>query len=104
MAPNIVGKKLVQDEIPSQEINNNIEANAYQKEKIVRQEDLEEKETETSKAVAYGHDHSILIKRKAFRVELVWRNIIAFVILHSSAFYGLYLVFAERAIAEFFYG
>lgn len=105
MAPNIVGKKLVQEEISCQDINNNnnnnnTEAITYQKEKIVRQEDLEKQNA--SQTIVYGEDQ-IVIARKPFRVQLVWRNIIAFIILHSSAFYGLYLLFAERAIAEFFY-
>uniref|UniRef100_A0A1A9WMI9 Fatty acid desaturase domain-containing protein n=1 Tax=Glossina brevipalpis TaxID=37001 RepID=A0A1A9WMI9_9MUSC len=42
--------------------------------------------------------------REPYKVELVWRNVIAFVILHTAAFYGLYLVFAELAILEFLFG
>lgn len=99
MAPNIVGKKHVQDEISHQDINNN-EAIEQEKKAIVRQEDLER---ESANSIVYGQEQ-IVIARKPYRVELVWRNIIAFIILHTSALYGLYLFFTELAIAEFLYG
>ncbi|XP_034662526.1 stearoyl-CoA desaturase 5 [Drosophila subobscura] len=37
---------------------------------------------------------------KPFQMEIVWRNVGLFVVLHSMALYGLYLVFAESAYME----
>lgn len=37
---------------------------------------------------------------KPYEMEIVWRNVGLFVILHSMALYGLYLVFAESAYWE----
>ncbi|KAH8292993.1 hypothetical protein KR054_003086 [Drosophila jambulina] len=37
---------------------------------------------------------------KPYEMEIVWRNVGLFVILHSMALYGLYLVFAESAYLE----
>lgn len=37
---------------------------------------------------------------KPYKMEIVWHNIVLFIILHSTAFYGLYLVFAENAYLD----
>lgn len=37
---------------------------------------------------------------KPYEMEIVWRNVGLFVILHSMALYGLYLIFAESAYLE----
>jgi len=39
-------------------------------------------------------------ENKPYELEIVWRNVGLFVILHSMALYGLYLVFAESAYWE----
>ncbi|KAH8382113.1 hypothetical protein KR009_002024 [Drosophila setifemur] len=39
-------------------------------------------------------------EEKPFKMEVVWVNVFLFVILHSMALYGLYLVFAEKAYLE----
>ncbi|XP_037945829.1 acyl-CoA desaturase 1 isoform X2 [Teleopsis dalmanni] len=41
------------------------------------------------------------IQKKPYKVEIVWGNIMLFIILHSTALYGLYLIFAESAYIEF---
>lgn len=40
-------------------------------------------------------------QRKPYQMEIVWGNVLLFIILHSSAFYGIYLIFAENAYLEF---
>lgn len=39
---------------------------------------------------------------KPYRLEIVWFNVLLFVILHSTAFYGIWLVFARSAYIELF--
>ncbi|XP_052840670.1 acyl-CoA Delta12-desaturase isoform X2 [Drosophila gunungcola] len=39
-------------------------------------------------------------ENKPYEMEIVWRNVGLFVVLHSMALYGLYLVFAESAYWE----
>lgn len=41
--------------------------------------------------------------QKSFKSQIVWRNVVAFLVLHSSAIYGLYLIVAERAVLEVLY-
>lgn len=38
--------------------------------------------------------------KKPFKADIVYHNVLAFIVLHASAFYGLYLVFAEKAYFE----
>ncbi|KAH8409852.1 hypothetical protein KR222_009901 [Zaprionus bogoriensis] len=35
-----------------------------------------------------------------YKVEIVWHNVVLFIILHSMALYGLFLIFAESAYLE----
>lgn len=37
---------------------------------------------------------------KPFKAQIVWHNIVLFIILHSTALYGLYLIPAESAYLE----
>jgi len=38
--------------------------------------------------------------KKPYKMEIVWHNVLLFIILHSMAFYGVYLIFAESAYIE----
>ncbi|XP_067616966.1 acyl-CoA Delta-9 desaturase [Eurosta solidaginis] len=38
---------------------------------------------------------------KPYKLEIVWFNVMLFVVLHSMAFYGIYLIYAENAYLEF---
>lgn len=39
-------------------------------------------------------------QKKPYKMEIVWHNVLLFIILHSAALYGLYLVFAENAYID----
>lgn len=41
-----------------------------------------------------------LTQSKPYEMEIVWHNVLLFIILHSAAFYGVYLVFAENAYID----
>lgn len=40
----------------------------------------------------------------AYKVDIVWHNVVLFIILHSMALYGLFLIFAESAYLELVFG
>lgn len=41
---------------------------------------------------------------EAYKVDIVWHNVVLFIILHSTALYGLFLIFAESAYLEVIFG
>lgn len=42
--------------------------------------------------------------KKEYRLEIVWRNVVIFAILHMFGLYGLYLIFAENAYLAYCFG
>ncbi|XP_075154655.1 acyl-CoA Delta-9 desaturase [Haematobia irritans] len=94
MAPNIIGSTFILAEtaITNTDSNNNKAINST---------------ASTNPAATSGIVKTSTINKqdvenkKPYEVEIVWHNILLFIILHSSALYGLYLIFAENAYIEF---
>ncbi|XP_013107785.1 acyl-CoA Delta-9 desaturase [Stomoxys calcitrans] len=94
MAPNIIGSTFILAEtaITNTDSNNNKAINA-----------AASATTKTTNAIVKptNSTNQDAEHKKPYQVEIVWHNILLFIILHSSALYGLYLVFAENAYVEF---
>ena len=53
---------------------------------------IEQKEDEINDILKSKGNHVDLLKEKKYERQLVWRNILLFIYLHSAAAYGLYLM------------
>ncbi|XP_017847551.1 acyl-CoA Delta(11) desaturase [Drosophila busckii] len=100
MAPNIIGSTFILAETSIADANNNkMPATATAAPPVKATPPAPAKTAPKPVAVA-----AEATKTKAtlepFKTEIVWHNILLFIILHSSALYGLYLIFAENAYLE----
>ena len=54
------------------------------------------------------HKHQLnndgIKEKKQYRLQIVWRNVILFALLHMGALYGLYLIFTSAKIATTIFG
>ncbi|KAL9894448.1 stearoyl-CoA desaturase 5-like [Glossina fuscipes] len=104
MAPNVVGSTFILAETALTDTNNN---NKVTSSPPTPPNDLLPPTVNSKRFDLSSDEVSTREKehlKKPYKVEIVWRNVIAFIILHTGAFYGLYLVFAELAILEFLFG
>lgn len=104
MAPNVVGSTFILAETALTDTNNNnkITSSPSTPSSDLLTPTVNSKRCDLSSDEVSTRDKDHL--KKPYKVEIVWRNVIAFIILHTGAFYGLYLAFAELAILEFLFG
>ncbi|XP_065354227.1 acyl-CoA Delta-9 desaturase isoform X1 [Calliphora vicina] len=119
MSPNIIGSTFILAEtaISNTDANNNSKANAMQssasngscpaasaaKVEATLLKANKTNDSSTSKVTAVKNVSTTkqeVAQKKPYKMEIVWHNVLLFIILHSSAFYGLYLVFAENAYID----
>lgn len=125
MAPNIIGSTFILAEttISNSDANNNktttassgpcsvtnsapvvnAEVTTTKVEPIVRKFNNNSMESRPSQIAAVKSGTNTkqeLTQSKPYEMEIVWHNVLLFIILHSAAFYGLYLVFAENAYID----
>ncbi|XP_017482958.1 PREDICTED: stearoyl-CoA desaturase 5-like [Rhagoletis zephyria] len=58
----------------------------------------------SAKPVAQTQNKADTATQKPYKMEIVWFNVFLFVLLHSSALYGVWLIWAENAYLEFVIG
>ncbi|EDV93154.1 acyl-CoA Delta-9 desaturase [Drosophila grimshawi] len=95
MAPNIIGSTFILAETAIADANNN-KMSATGAPAPVKQAPAAPAKTVAPAATATPQS----TEAKPFKVQVVWHNILLFIILHSMALYGLYLIFAESAYLE----
>lgn len=125
MAPNIIGSTFILAEttISNADANNNktttanngpcsvtssapmvnSEATTTKVEPVVRKVNKNSIESKPSQVAAVKSGIKTkqeLTQSKPYEMEIVWHNVLLFIILHSAAFYGVYLVFAENAYID----
>ncbi|XP_061396388.1 acyl-CoA Delta-9 desaturase [Musca vetustissima] len=99
MAPNIIGSTFILAEtaISNTDPNNNKTTTASAPAATVGNTNTAATVAPTTTKVAKQD----AAQKKPYQLEIVWHNILLFIILHSSALYGVYLIFAENAYLEF---
>ncbi|TMW53323.1 hypothetical protein DOY81_001623 [Sarcophaga bullata] len=125
MAPNIIGSTFILAEttISNADANNNktttasngpcsvtssvpvvnSEATTTKVEAVVKKvnnKSIESRPSEVAAVKSGTNTKQELAKSKPYEMEIVWHNVLLFIILHSAAFYGVYLVFAENAYID----
>lgn len=109
MSPNIIGSTFILAEtaISNTDANNNNKAGVMQSstsnsscpESSAGSDSTTSKTTDVTSASTTKPE---VAKKKPYEMEIVWHNVLLFIILHSAALYGLYLVFAENAYIDLF--
>lgn len=102
MAPNIIGSTFILAEtaISNTDPNNNKATTAAAPATAVAGAAATSVTPNTNK-VGSSSSKKDAAQKKPYELEIVWHNILLFIILHSSALYGVYLIFAENAYLEF---
>ncbi|XP_030369455.1 stearoyl-CoA desaturase 5 [Scaptodrosophila lebanonensis] len=103
MAPNIIGSTFILAETAIADANNNkmaappassVKQSAVKKVAVAAAPAAKPAEKTDAKSAAQAE--------KPYQMEIVWHNVLLFIILHSFALYGLFLIFAESAYMELF--
>ncbi|XP_017104428.2 acyl-CoA Delta12-desaturase [Drosophila bipectinata] len=96
MTPNIIGSTFILAETTIADGNNNKMAATPSATATVAAPTPTQKVSKKLETVAEAKQAAA----KPYEMEIVWLNVGLFVILHSMALYGLYLIFAESAYLE----
>lgn len=116
MAPNIIGSTFILAETSIADANNNKMSSTTAAPVPVKQAPppAAKKLAAAAAAPAVTADTPEEAKAKAkakaeaaaeaYKVDIVWHNVVLFIILHSTALYGLFLIFAESAYLEVIFG
>lgn len=108
MAPNIIGSTFILAETSIADANNNKMSSTTAAPAPVKQAPPPPAKKLTAAAATAPKPE--LAKAKAapaldgFKVDIVWHNVVLFILLHSTALYGLFLVYAENAYLELMFG
>lgn len=119
MSPNIIGSAfiLAETSISNADANNNNKTTVMQSSagngtcavtntvvsvaKVEAATPKANKTNESNSDKTVSHTKVMSVQQKPYKVEIVWHNVFLFIILHSSALYGLFLIFAENAYYDF---
>lgn len=110
MAPNIIGSTFILAETSIADANNNKMSSTTAAPAPVKQAPPPPAKKLAATAAAATAPKPELAKAKgapaedSYKVDIVWHNVVLFIILHSMALYGLFLVFAENAYLELLFG
>lgn len=110
MAPNIIGSTFILAETSIADANNNKMSSTTAAPAPVKQ--APPPPAKKLAAVAADTPEEVKAKAKAkaeaaadaYKVDIVWHNVVLFIILHSTALYGLFLIFSESAYLEVIFG
>lgn len=58
----------------------------------------------TKKSLEVDESTAVTKKSNEYKVQIVWRNVTAFIILHLAAFYSIYLIVSRFIILEYILG
>lgn len=107
MAPNIIGSTFILAETSIADANNNKMSSTTAAPAPVKQappppaKRVAAAATAPKPEVAKAKDAPA---EDSFKAPIVWHNVVLFIILHSMAVYGLFLVFTENAYLELLFG
>ncbi|XP_053945173.1 acyl-CoA Delta-9 desaturase [Anastrepha ludens] len=113
MAPNLIGSTflIAETAITNNDANNNKQATLAKSackannDRVPHQgEPAASMSQNAAKPVAQTQNKSDVATQKPYEMEIVWFNVFLFVILHSTALYGVWLIWAENAYLEFLIG
>ncbi|XP_018791421.1 PREDICTED: acyl-CoA Delta(11) desaturase [Bactrocera latifrons] len=113
MAPNLIGSTflIAETAITNNDANNNKQTTLAKtsckssNDRVPNQgESAAAMQQQSAKTSAQNQSKTDAITQKPYKMEIVWFNVMLFVVLHSMALYGLYLIWAENAYLEFFIG
>lgn len=113
MAPNLIGSTFLIAEtgITNNDANNNKQTTLAKpscknsNDRVPNQgESAAAMQQNSSKASAQTQSKADAVTKNPYKMEIVWFNVMLFVVLHSTALYGVYLIWAENAYLEFFIG
>ncbi|XP_068152280.1 acyl-CoA Delta-9 desaturase [Drosophila tropicalis] len=99
MTPNLIGSTFILAETAIADGNNNkmaAPASASGPSAVVKSSTAKSKESSVAKATETKVSPAV----KPYEMEIVWHNVVLFIILHSMAIYGGYLIYAESAYLE----
>lgn len=108
MAPNIIGSTFILAETSIADANNNKMSSTT----AAPVKQAPPPPAKKLAAVAADTPEEVKAKAKAkaeaaadaYKVDIVWHNVVLFIILHSTALYGLFLIFSESAYLEVIFG
>lgn len=106
MAPNLIGSTflIAETAITNNDANNNKPATLAKSSCKSSHETTAVMRQNSAKPVAQTQSKADGATKEPYKMEIVWFNVFLFVILHSTAFYGAYLMWAENAYLEFLIG
>uniref|UniRef100_A0A0A1WWV4 Acyl-CoA desaturase 1 n=1 Tax=Zeugodacus cucurbitae TaxID=28588 RepID=A0A0A1WWV4_ZEUCU len=110
MAPNLIGSTflIAETAITNNDANNNKQSTLAKTscksshDRVPNQgESVAAMQQNSAKSVAKTQNKADAATQKPYKMEIVWFNVMLFVVLHSMALYGLWLIWAENAYLEF---
>ncbi|XP_011177804.1 acyl-CoA Delta-9 desaturase [Zeugodacus cucurbitae] len=110
MAPNLIGSTflIAETAITNNDANNNKQSTLAKTscksshDRVPNQgESAAAMQQNSAKSVAKTQNKADAATQKPYKMEIVWFNVMLFVVLHSMALYGLWLIWAENAYLEF---
>ncbi|KAH8399419.1 hypothetical protein KR215_009899 [Drosophila sulfurigaster] len=102
MAPNIIGSTFILAETAISDANNNKMSSTGAPVATAKQAPAPPpaKKLMPVAAAAPATEAKKAATPEPFKTQIVWHNVVLFIILHSTALYGLFLIFAENAYLE----
>ncbi|XP_034484964.1 stearoyl-CoA desaturase 5 [Drosophila innubila] len=100
MAPNIIGSTFILAETAISDANNNKMAPTAAPVPVKQAPAPPAKKMTPVAAAAPSMETKKFSGSTPYKADIVWHNVVLFIILHSMAFYGLWLIFAESAYLE----
>jgi len=100
MAPNIIGSTFILAETAISDANNNKMTPTATPVPVKQAPSPPAKKTLPLAAAAPSAATKKPTGTEPYNAEIVWHNVVLFIILHSMALYGLWLIFAENAYLE----
>ncbi|KAH8359572.1 hypothetical protein KR093_007605 [Drosophila rubida] len=100
MAPNIIGSTFILAETAISDANNNKMSTTAAPVAAAKQAPTPPAKKTSPVAAATPALDAKKAAQDPYKMQIVWHNVVLFIILHSTALYGLYLIFAESAYLE----
>lgn len=111
MAPNLIGSTflIAETAITNNDANNNkhttLAKGKSSHDRVPNQgESAAAMQQNPAKALPQTQSKADAVTQKPYQMEIVWFNVMLFVVLHSMALYGVWLIWAENAYLEFLIG
>lgn len=111
MAPNLIGSTflIAETAITNNDANNNkhttLAKGKSSHDRVPNQgESAAAMQQNSAKALPQTQSKADAVTQKPYQMEIVWFNVMLFVVLHSMALYGVWLIWAENAYLEFLIG